>query len=207
MKYVYISWGEAIKLTFELAEKLLMSKYLPNSIVAISRGGLIPARILSDVINVDEVYSIKASLWGVAGKISDKVIIQEVELPIKSKKVLIVDDVVDSGSTLDAVVRRIKTFNPEEVKTAVLHIKLTSKYIPDYYVGRLESWAWIIYPWTIHEVIYSLMYKEYGCKLLDMSDEDLVKVFQELTNVVVSDISLTTVNLAKEYYLKPLCRG
>jgi len=67
MKYVYISWGEAIKLTFELAEKLLMSKYLPNSIVAISRGGLIPARILSDVINVDEVYSIKASLWGVAG--------------------------------------------------------------------------------------------------------------------------------------------
>jgi hypoxanthine phosphoribosyltransferase len=206
MKYIYVSWSEAIKLTIELAGEIISSNYLPNSIVAISRGGLIPARVLSDIINVDEVYSIKASLWGVGGKVFDRVVIQEVELPIKGKKVLIVDDVVDSGSTLDTVVRRIKVFNPEEVRTAVLHIKPTSKYIPDYYVSRLESWAWIIYPWTIHEVIYSLMYKEYGCKLLHMSPEDIIKVFQELTNVVTNDITASSINLAKEYYLKPLCK-
>ncbi len=205
IRYVYISWGEAINMSYKLTSKILESNYVPDTIVAISRGGLIPARIISDVINVSDVHSIKASLWGVGGRISDDVLLYNVELPIRGKKVLVVDDIVDSGLTLTRIVEYVKTFGPEDLKTAVLHIKPSSKYIPNYYVSRLEEWLWVIYPWTIHEVIYSIIYKHYGCDSTSFNINTIINEFSRLTGVNVDELDRRSLNIAKHLYLDVLC--
>ncbi|MCS7108646.1 MAG: phosphoribosyltransferase [Sulfolobales archaeon] len=194
-------------MSYELAMKVSESNYLPDVIVAVSRGGLIPARIVSDVMNVDGVHSIKASLWGVGGRISNEVLIHGVELPIKDKKVLIVDDVVDSGLTLIKIVSHVKSFGPIDVRTAVLHVKPSSKYLPDYYVSKLDEWLWVIYPWTSLEVLYSVLHKHYGCKVKDFDVDALINEFYKLTGVGLTQNQRDLLAVAKKHYLSALCRG
>lgn len=206
MRYIYISWDDAVNLSLRLS-KLVLNEYIPDCIVAISRGGLVTARIVSDVGGIEDVYSVKASLWGVGGKVSEDVIIHETELPINGLRVLIVDDVVDTGLTLSKVANYIRRFAPRDVRTAVLHVKPTSKYMPNYYVDKLNEWMWIIYPWTTCEVISSIIYKELGCNALKLGGDELLMKFNELTGV---DISNTTyrnlINIALRRYLDKLCR-
>lgn len=206
-KYVYVSWGEAVRLSYRLAEVVVRSGYTPDVVVGVSRGGLIPARIVSDVVGVDDVYSIKASLWGVGGKVSDDVLLHRVELPVGDKKVLVVDDVVDSGLTLTRVVEYVKLFKPVDVRTAVLHVKPSSKYLPDYYVSKLDVWVWVIYPWTLHEVIYSILYKQYGCELTSLDAESIINEFKKLTELTVSEVTPESLDVAKRQYLNKLCSG
>lgn len=187
--------------------KVSESNYLPDVIVAVSRGGLVPARIVSDVMNVDGVHSIKASLWGVGGRISNEVLIHGVELPIKDKKVLIIDDVVDTGLTLIKIVSYVKSFGPIDVKTAVLHVKPSSKYLPDYYVSKLDEWLWVIYPWTSLEVLYSVLHKHYGCKVKDFDVDELINEFDKLTGVGLTQNQRDLLAVAKKHYLSALCRG
>ncbi len=181
------------------------SNYVPDAIVAVSRGGLIPARIVSDVINVDEVHSVKASLWGVGGKISEEVMLYDVKLPVRGKRVLLVDDVVDSGSTLNRVLDFVKGLEPEDVRTAVLHVKPSSKHIPDYYASRLDEWSWIIYPWTLHEVIFTLLYKKHGCGFKFFDSDYIIKEFNSITGLVVDEVTPNSLETAKHRYLKTLC--
>ncbi|MEM2757559.1 MAG: phosphoribosyltransferase [Sulfolobales archaeon] len=186
--------------------KVAESSYLPEAIVAVSRGGLVPARIVSDLMNIDEVHSIKASLWGVGGRVSNEVLLYNVELPVKNKKVLIVDDVVDSGLTLNKIVGYIREFGPADVRTAVLHIKPSSKYLPNYYVSKLDEWLWIIYPWTFYEVMYAILYKHYGCKVRHLDVDVLVKEFGNVTGVELISYSQELVEVARKHYLDTLCR-
>ncbi|MEM0361135.1 MAG: phosphoribosyltransferase family protein [Sulfolobales archaeon] len=204
-RYVYVSWGEAVGMSYRLAGVVVGSGYVPDVLVAVSRGGLVPARIVSDVVGVDDVYSIKASLWGVGGKVFDDVLLHRVELPVGGRKVLVVDDVVDSGSTLTKVVEYVKLFKPADVRTAVIHVKPTSKYLPDYYVSKLDVWVWVIYPWTLHEVIYSTLYKQYGCRLISFDAESIINEFKKLTELTVSEVTPESLNAAKQRYLSKLC--
>lgn len=200
-----MSWSEAVELSYKLAGAVVRSDYVPEVVVAVSRGGLVPARIVSDVAGVDDVYSIKASLWGVGGKVSDDVLLHRTELPVGGRKVLVVDDVVDSGLTLTKVVEYVKLFKPVDVRTAVLHVKPSSKYLPDYYVSKLDVWVWVVYPWTLHEVIYSILYKQYGCRLTSFDAESIINEFKKLTELTVSEVTPESLNAAKQRYLNKLC--
>ena len=89
-KFLYVTWPDAIALSLKLASIIEQDNYRPNAIVAISRGGLVPARIISDALNIEEVYSIKASLWGIFGKKYKDVQIKDTYLPIKGKEKVVV---------------------------------------------------------------------------------------------------------------------
>lgn len=128
-----------------------------DSVVAVSRGGLIPARIVSDVLGVDELIVIRSRLWGTGTRVSDEpeISIHE-EINLGNKRVLIVDEVVDTGATLNKLTKIVRDLGALSVKTAVLHYKKTSSIIPDYYVEKIENWAWIYYPWSLSETLYAL---------------------------------------------------
>ena len=64
----------------------------------------------------------------------------------KDGMVLIVDDVADSGQTLDVVSRGIKKHG-EEVETLTLMYKPQSKHTPTFYVREVPDDVWIIFPW------------------------------------------------------------
>jgi hypothetical protein len=76
----------------------------------------------------------------------------------KGRKVLLVDDVSDSGDTFVAAIEHLNSRGrPAEIRTAVLHHKTVSRYTPDYYVHRIVKWRWIIYPWAVAEDLSSLI--------------------------------------------------
>ena len=207
-KYMYISWEEAVELSLKLGSKILESSYRPDSIIAISRGGLIPARIISDLLNIDRVFSLKASLWGIGGKKYDDVVIYSMYLPIKGDNTLIVDDVVDTGATLHKITKYVGKFEPKTIKTAVLHIKPSAKYIPDYYVKKLNNWIWIIYPWTMYETIYSIIYNKVGCRdSLELGEKEIVDLFYQETGIRLDEKYIKFLNDSKINYIKYLCSG
>ncbi len=163
MRVKYVPWGEALKLCYSLAGKILDSSASFDTIVTISRGGLVPARIVSDVLGIEEMYVIRSRFWGIAGKVFDEpqVSIHE-PLDVDGKDVLVVDEVVDTGLTMGKVMKLIKGMGARDVKSAVLHYKLTSSLKPDYYVEVVREWVWIFYPWSFSETLYSLAKREGG---------------------------------------------
>lgn len=157
MDVVYISWDKAIKMCYRLAEKVLKSRQEFNAVIAISRGGLIPARIISDILGVDELYTIRSKFWGTGRTIASEPLIKVPQnIDVENKDILVVDEVVDTGATMMKTVEIIKKLGARKVKTATLHYKLRSKFIPDYYVEKVKKWVWIFYPWSFSETLFGL---------------------------------------------------
>ncbi|ABL87974.1 phosphoribosyltransferase [Pyrobaculum islandicum DSM 4184] len=153
VKVRFISWPEGITLSEILAKKIEESGYKPEVIIAVSRGGLVPARIISDVLGIDDIISIGVKYWGLAQRRAERPIVYHNVEPgvVRGKSVLVVDEVADTGHTLMTVKNILDLVGASETKTAVLHLKTTSSYVPDYYVEKIEEWVWISYPWSRYE--------------------------------------------------------
>ncbi len=151
-KCVQYDWDEVYELCRELAKKIRESNFRPDAIVAVARGGWVPARILADLLFVKELYSVKAEHWGIVATPTGKArITQPLTADLSGKSVLVVDDVADTGETVEIVAKHVMERNAKEVRTAVIDFKHTSKFVPDYYAREMENWAWIVYPWSLYE--------------------------------------------------------
>ena len=78
---------------------------------------------------------------------------------MEGKKVLIVDDIVDTGESMLSAKAYVESRNSIEVRTASLQYMGSSKIDPDYVGERLEDWAWIVYPWNFMEDMISILTK------------------------------------------------
>lgn len=102
--------------------------------------------------------TITCSSYGMKGKERGELIIHGLEnLDLKSKNVLIIDDIFDSGKTISSVTKKVSKLNPASIKTLVLLVKKTKKTLkksifPDYYLFEIED---------KFVVGYGLDYKEY----------------------------------------------
>ena len=71
---------------------------------------------------------------------------------MKGLKLLLVDDVSDGGDTFEVAVSHLHERGPPaEIRTAVLHHKTVSSFVPDFYAAEVTEWRWLIYPWAILE--------------------------------------------------------
>lgn len=146
MDLLRLNWNSVIKYCEELAGKI---DFRPDVIVAISRGGLIPARIMSDILDVKEIAVLGIRHYTRPGEKEGKpVITQDISLDIRGKRILVVDDMADSGRSLLVAKERLK--DAKEIKVATIHYKPNSEYRPDYFVR--STTAWIVYPWEKHEI-------------------------------------------------------
>ncbi len=175
LKCLQYSWSDIVTLCEELARKIKLAGYKPDVIVAVARGGWVPARILCDYLDVRELYSVKTEHWGVVATPSGEArITQPLNVSLENKRVLIVDDVADTGDTIRVVAEHVKEFSPADVKIAVIDYKRTSKFQPDFYAARMDEWRWIVYPWSLREDIKDLL-KKAGVS----SVEEAVRVLRE----------------------------
>ncbi|KXA90931.1 xanthine phosphoribosyltransferase [candidate division MSBL1 archaeon SCGC-AAA259D18] len=139
-----MTWQDIEKAVEALAITI-REEYDPDAIVGIARGGLIPAvrlsHLLNDLLmrvihvryyeNVDETKEKPEIFWSDVGKMKGKV--------------LMVDDVADTGNTLEVVMDHLKDRIEGELKICTIAYKPTSKIEPDYYVYETEKW--IVFPW------------------------------------------------------------
>jgi len=156
MNILAISWDEIQSSLLALADKISASGYRPDMIVGIARGGWVVARVLSDLLEVNDLASVKISLYsGPEEKSKVPVIAQPISESPKGKRVLIADDVADSGESLMLARRHILDQGAREIRISTIHLKPWSKVTPDYYVSTTESW--ILYPWELRETLSHLI--------------------------------------------------
>ncbi len=151
-RYLYITWMDVQRLSEKLADEIAESGFRPDIIVAVSRGGFDPARILSDELNIRSLASLQVIYYAGVNERSDE---PQVKYPLNADiaglNVLVVDDVADSGSSLRVVKEYVEGLGPREVRIATLHRKPWSSFEPDFYAESADRW--IIYPWEPRESI------------------------------------------------------
>lgn len=153
----YLSWNKIAGMCRQLSSKI--SRYEPDVLIGIARGGLVPARILSDITGNSNLAIIRIEFYAGIGKTKGKPkITQRLTSSIKGKKVLLIDDVADSGKSLMAARKYVIGKKPEKLRTATLHYKPWSIIKPDYYVKKTESW--LVYPWETNEARMELKRKK-----------------------------------------------
>ena len=160
MKY-YLSYNDIHKLVKVIAGRIAEDNYNPDLIVAIGTGGFIPARMLNTFLNRTILtVGIKYYDENNQPKEFPETIqwIDEVEKKLTGKRVLLVDEVDDSRTTLEYCLRELLKHNPEELAVMVLHNKKKEKKgsIPEeikrYYAGEEIEDMWIAYPWDAEDI-------------------------------------------------------
>jgi hypoxanthine phosphoribosyltransferase len=147
-----VSWREAYLLAKGLARSVKASGFRPDLVVAIGRGGFVPARTVCDLLLTEGLTSIKVEHYGLSAQRMNEVVIRyPLAVDVKGQRLLIIDDVTDTGDTLKTAVDYVQCLQPAELRTGVLQHKTTSSFLPDYFAEMVREWRWIIYPWAAHE--------------------------------------------------------
>jgi len=156
VKFIAPSWDEILAKSIKLAEKIRRAeKEQFDGIVGISRGGLALTRILSDLLDTQNVMITRCEYYTDIGEKKKKpVITQKIQGNISGKRILVVDDVADSGESLSVIKEYLLSKHPSDLKVSTIFVKPWSKMLPDYFVARTD--AWIIFPWEYYEAIKSL---------------------------------------------------
>ncbi len=149
-----ITWERVYRMCRHLAASIREAGYRPDLIVAIARGGYVPARVLCDFLEIGNLTGFRIEHYKAgADKQAETRITSGLGLDITGMRVLLVDDVSDTGDTLAKAVPYLLAEGAAEVKSALLLHKEGSSVIPDFYAERIIEWHWIIYPWAVIEDI------------------------------------------------------
>ena len=143
-------FGEASRY---LSQQIVESGWFPDLIVGVARGGLIPAGAIGYAIGVKEMGAINVEFYTDIGQTLPEPILLNPQLDtdsLQDKKVLVVDDVADSGKTLDLVVNLLEQ-TASEVKSAVIYTKPTTIFEPDFSWKKTDQW--INFAWSVLPVI------------------------------------------------------
>lgn len=156
-----LEWSD-IERWCEILRKKIVKNYKPDFIIGLSRGGLAPARILSDSLLVKDLYTLKTEHWGMTANVDGQAKLKSGgRMDVEGRKVLIVDDITDTGESMDLAESYVKGLNPADLKTAtMLHIS-RSKHVPAFYAEEISEaqWTWFIFPWNVTEDLNNLIGK------------------------------------------------
>ena len=150
------TWNQIYNMLLNLAERIRKAGFKPDIIVGVSRGGWIPARVLSDLLDNPNLANVRAEFYlGVAETKGEPTLTQPVSTTVAGKKVLVVDEVADTGKSLKLVKEHIIEQGATEVEIATVYYKPWSIVKPDYY--EKETRCWIIFPWDRKETVTNLI--------------------------------------------------
>ncbi len=190
-----VSWDEIVEWTKGLSQKIKDSGWTPDVVVAVARGGYVPARLLCDFLDITDLLSVQSQHWTEAARAAEKAILKyPYKVDMEGKNVLVVDDIVDTGETLLLARDYIRReWRPVEVKVAALQwISPVAKFEPDYYYLEVRDWTWFQYPWTrledLQQFIARILREDERFKDRDeVSLAELVDVFVEWYGVKPED--------------------
>jgi hypothetical protein len=185
-KAINITWDDLEALVWDVYLSLNEAGYNPDVIIAVARGGLVPARILLDYLQKKHICTFQMGHLTGDMTITEKpVLIYPLpEVNLTDKKVLVVDDVSDEGMTMKAVVNYLSS-KVGDIKTAVLVSKKDSKFKADFCPKVIEDWRWVLFPWSKHEDL--VIFTE---KALQMTGgatiEEIIGILEDSMNLEIA---------------------
>ena len=155
-KHLYVSYDEYHNLIEKLAIKVHQSGWQFDTILCLARGGMRPGDILSRIFSVPLAIMSTSSYRADDGKVQGHLDIAHYITTPKGQiagRVLLVDDLADTGVTLQAVVERLRNnYQPiTELRTAVIWTKGCSSFQADYAVEHLPTNPWIHQPFEMYD--------------------------------------------------------
>lgn len=185
------TWEYIYTLLLELANRIQISNFRADTLVGISRGGWIPARVLSDLLSIHDIANVRAEFYlGVDETKPEPVITQPISTDVGNKRVLVVDDVADTGKSLRLIVTHLLKQGAKELKIATLYYKPWSVTLPDYYEKTTRDW--IIFPWERKEALKKVVEKsKQQGKSIEATKETLIKsgYCRELVDQFLTEIA------------------
>jgi hypothetical protein len=159
MPDLYVSWSEYHQKIEQLAARIYQSQWHFNQIVCLARGGLRVGDILSRIYQQPLAILAASSYGGAESRLRGSLTFSR-ELTMTASRlgshVLLVDDLVDSGVTLQEAKSWLGdryAAEIQEIRTAVLWYKACSAVAPDYYVDYLPDDPWIQQPFERYDRI------------------------------------------------------
>ena len=150
---LYVSWQEINVFCKKVTKELKKINFTPDLIITPLRGGAIPAVIISHMTGISNLITVMASRTKDDSIESERKEIILGKLPtsteVENKNILIVDEIADSGDTLDRLYYQISNLKPQKIITSVMFTnskrfkKVNRK--PD--ISTNNTTQWIVFPW------------------------------------------------------------
>lgn len=155
--YVSPTWEQMGEYTFRLAKEILDSGEKFDRVVALAKGGWTWARTLMDYLGIDEISSVRFKSYQGINESIEPQLIQPLTDSIHGQKVLLFDEVIDTGETVKRASEYLKIMGGKSIKTASLCYKPHSCITPDYFA--FKTTAWVVFPHEIREFIEASTHK------------------------------------------------
>ncbi|MXR20132.1 phosphoribosyltransferase [Halobacterium bonnevillei] len=158
-KCTITNWEYIYGLCRDVSDEVKESEFEPDVVVALARGGWFAGRCLCDFLGLDDLTSLKMEHYvGTAEKSGEP----EIRYPmpegsVEDKNVLIIDDIADTGGSIQRAHEYVQDRSANEIRTATLQLLGTSEFDPNYVGEYLEDWTWVVYPWNFIEDMVDLL--------------------------------------------------
>jgi hypoxanthine phosphoribosyltransferase len=151
-KFLLVSYPKFVRMVLKLCLKVFVDRNHEkfDYIISVQRGGAVMSKIVSDLLDIPIGTLTVRSYWGM-NRIKTTRVTQPLSCEIAGKKVIVLDEISDTGKTLTYVKKYLKKFRPVEVVFATLFVKPWTDFIPDFYVEKTPKW--IIFPYELQEML------------------------------------------------------
>lgn len=181
------TWANIYTGLSQIAVKIKSDNLEFGAIVGLARGGWVPARILSDFLGVKRLVSLQVSSYEDFRRGSLKSLDVNVG-EIGEQKILLVDDVADTGSSL-IYAKSLFEGRGIPCKTAAIYVKPWTRLWPDYFFQEVKEW--VVFPWEIFETLETLRGQgvvDYKAALAKIGlEEELCEAIKPVLGVVYGD--------------------
>lgn len=132
--------------------QLKTASFIPDIIIGVGRGGLIPATLLAYMLDVKTIYNYSVQSYNDNDQRESITVVQEPGsncYQYVGKNILIVDDLSDSGNTLSFIKEKLVRDMPSSniIKVATLFVKDKTSFVPDFYTTVYHHDTWLVFPW------------------------------------------------------------
>jgi len=149
LKKIYYSYEKCVEDCKLLAPQL--KEYKPDALIAIARGGLTLGHLLSEALETREIYTLNSIHYDGMKKLDTFDIFNIPDLS-RRHRVILIDDIIDSGETMIEILKILKDKYPHcEFKVATIYYKPKALMQPDFTIREAKGWIeffWEIDPCT-----------------------------------------------------------
>jgi len=181
--FTLLDWPDLTQITEDLAAQINGQAQEFDRIVALANGGLSMVRHLADRLNFKTISLLQISSYqGVAEQDPEPVILQPLPMDVQGENILLFEDIVDTGATLEVADKYLETIGVSSYKVATQVEKSHTTYHADFVGVRNDDW--IIFPYETRETILDLQSK------WQSSGVTREEIFQRLTTIGFSQTDI-----------------